>query len=295
MVSRADITAVIRRFMPSAVPRALVAFHPIYLRWKSPCDPSGVTFFDAAQRIEVSPQEFHPEPRLAVVLALGASNLANEGEPGELFAPERGVYNFNFLNGRCYVACDPLLGTTLDRSNVVTRLADRLVTQGVYDRVLLVPVAYGGTFIVEWAPGGRMHRRLLQAFKTLRRAGLRPTHILWQQGEAEANHPSGANDVQAWTACFEKVTDVIRAAEPDAPIYVARATICHGGPSEAIRSAQISVVDPKRGVFAGPDLDTIGADGRWDGCHFSTTGLQRSAALWCESLTASESEAADFE
>ena len=88
--------------------------------------------------------------------------------------------------------------------------------------------------IAEWAPEGRMHPRLCQAFKMLRRSGVALTHILWQQGEAEANRSCNEEDVTAWIDCFSKMAEAIRTEGFDSPIYVARATICHGKPSGMI-------------------------------------------------------------
>jgi hypothetical protein len=257
-------------------------------QWKIRLDPSQVTFRDNSNRVEVSRGLFRRKRRVAVVLAIGASNIANEGDPQGCFTPARGVYNFNFLDGKCYVAKDPLLGATIDRSNVLTRLGDRMVACGLYDQVLLVPIGYGGTYIVEWAPDGRMHPRLIEALKMLRRARIRPTHILWQQGEAEGNRPCNESDVTSWIENFAKITDIIRARGIKAPIYVAQCTICHGSPCQSIRRAQAAVNRPEHGIFAGPDLDTIGIDQRWDGCHFSASGMDSAASLWFEAIASSD-------
>jgi hypothetical protein len=255
-----------------------------YRRWKDRFDPSHLTISEPGERLEVSADLFRPHADVAVILAAGASNIANEGDPHGCFEPERGVYNFNFLNGRCYVARDPLLGATMARSNVLTRLGDRLVSSGAYQRVLLVPVSYGGTYIAEWTPGGRMYPRLYRALKMLHRAKLNLTHVLWQQGEAEANQPCSEIDGQLWIKSFGTVVNDIRTHNVTAPIYVALATICRGSFSETIRKAQQSVVRPGNGIFPGPDLDTIGLDQRWDGCHFSIQGMDRAAELWFEAI-----------
>jgi hypothetical protein len=256
------------------------------MQWRQPCDPSGVTFRDATGRTGVSEALFRADPRVAVILALGASNLANEGDAKEPCEPAHGVFNFDFIAVKCYVAKDPLVGSTADRGNVLTRLGDRLVSRGRYDRVLLVPVAHGGTLIGEWVPGGRMHPRLRRAIETLSRAGIAVTHILWQLGEGEISHPRNEDDVKGWIAKFARIADVIRAARIDAPIYVAQATICCSGRSEAMRGAQRAVVQSDRGILAGPDLDVLGPDQRWDGCHFSVSGMERAADLWFDALAA---------
>jgi hypothetical protein len=255
-------------------------YHQKIVRWKTRFDPSGSTFRESKGRTEVSCRVFQDDSRTAVILAMGASNIANEGDPKGCYVPTTGVYNFNFLDGRCYIAKDPLLGASLDRSNLLTRLGDRIVLSGSYDRVLLIPIAHGGTFIEEWAPGGRMHARLRRTIKLLGRARIKLTHILWQQGEAEANRECADPDGILWVLNFSKIAHAIRAKGINAPIYVARCTVCHGSPCDIIRKAQADVIQPNQGIFAGPDLDTIGNDQRWDGCHFSGHGMDIAADLW---------------
>jgi len=263
---------------------------PIYLfviKYTRRLDPGSVTFRDTTGRERVAERLFIANPRLAVILALGASNIANEGDPDGKLIPHGGVYNFNFFDGYCYLAKDPLLGATRDRSNVLTRLGDLLVRRGFYDRVLLVPIAYGGTFAAEWAPRGRMHPRLQRALNMLVRRGIALTHVLWQEGEAEAAEREV--DPKAWIAHFNAVADTIRAATHDSAIYVAQCTICRNAPNDIVRAAQRKVVDPSYKIFAGPDLDAIGIEDRWDECHFSTTGLNRAAELWLTAITAAGS------
>ncbi len=279
------------RRLTRPIVRAFAAMHyrccQPYLRWKTRFDPSGVTFRDNSNRMEVSPDLFRHQPRTAVMLAIGASNIANEGSADGRYEPKSGVYNFNFLDGRCYIARDPLLGTAMDRGNLLTRLGDLLVARRIYDQVLLVPIGYGGTFVTEWSPGGRMYPRLRKAIAMLSCAEIRLTHILWQQGEAEGNQPSEKRDEASWINNFAKVENAIRTHKIDVPIFVAQCTICGGAASDVIRKAQKAVVRPDHGILPGPDLDTIGIDQRWDRCHFSVTGMDNAAALWFDAITAS--------
>ena len=218
----------------------------------------------------------------AVILGIGQSNIANEGEASARYVPEGEVYNFNFFDGRCYVAKDPLLGASIDRSNILTRLGEFLVRRGDYNRVLLVPVAHGGTYASEWSPGGRMFPRLQWTLERLRERRIKITHILWQQGEAEA--ATSKPSAEDWIRHFMAMVGAIRAAGADAPIYVAQCTICCNDANETIRSAQRKVIDPAAGIFAGPDIDAVGRDERYDGCHFSAAGLRHAAELWHEAL-----------
>ena len=251
-------------------------------------DPGLRTYRASDDRPTVDHRNFsHPlavAGDLAVILAAGASNIANEGDLDGRMVPHANVFNFSFLDGRIYIAQDPLVGATEDRSNVLTRIGDGLVRSGLFNRVLLVPVAHGGTYIHEWSPGGRMHPRLSRALKQLRRKGIVVTHFLWQQGEAEADQ-SQPNPA-AWLTHFNAIANVVRSAAAECDIYVARCTICRNAPNPVVRSAQQQAIDLQKRIFPGPDLDVIGLDDRWDCCHFSVRGLERAAELWLQAIEA---------
>ncbi len=72
----------------------------------------------------------------------------------------------------------------------------------------------------------------------------------------------------------------IRTAGVKAPIYVAQCTICCNDANETIRAVQRKVIDPTAGIFPGPDIDVVGRDERYDGCHLSEAGLRHAAELW---------------
>jgi hypothetical protein len=226
-----------------------------------PFDPDGSSFRDTSGRVTAECELFAPAPRLAVILTFGQSNIANEYDPRGCYTPGPGIYNFNLFDSRCYVAKELLLGATGDRGNFATRLGDLLVRREVYDRVLLVPIAYGGTYMAEWMANGRMFPRLTQTLIRLRRAGISVTHALWQQGDAEGALTNA--DASAWVGCL---VSTLREYAISAPILVAQCTVCCSAPNERIRAAQRAVVAPR--VFAGPDVDVIGRDERWDSCHF---------------------------
>ena len=80
------------------------------------------------------------------------------------------------------------------------------------------------------------------------------------------------SDPEEWARHFWAMTDAIRSAGVEAPIYVAQCTICCNDPNETIRAVQRRVVNPAAGIFRGPDIDLIGRDERYDGCHLSGAG-----------------------
>jgi hypothetical protein len=229
------------------------------------------------------------DPECGVFLCLGQSNAGNHGDTP--YAARREVYCLDFLRMRCFAASDPLPGSSGTGGSVWSRLGDLLIENGVFQRVLFVPLAFGGTFITDWIPGGSMHRRTALALGRLRRelnsTLLSFSAVLWQQGEAEANHAEITSD--AYRLHFYDIVADLREQGVFAPMFVTQSTICEAGlhpfqNHRAIREAQSALPDASGGIFAGPDTDVIGPDGRYDGCHFSARGLEQCSRLWSEVL-----------
>lgn len=237
-------------------------------------------FKDTTGRAEV-PCALFTQPDTAVLLTFGQSNAANEGE--QAYQPGDGVYNCNFFDGKCYAALDPLLGATGSGGSPWSRLGDKLIAAGVFKRVLIVPIAVGGSALREWMPGGKHHARILDAQRALTAHGLRVTHALWHQGEADARHTTETEYVGG----FQQILDAMRSAGIDAPVYVAVASICQNTGSDAIRSAQREIAATMENVHPGADTDTLDRFvWRFDLCHFSALGLDRHADLWLHALQA---------
>ncbi len=234
--------------------------------------------------------------REIVILTFGQSISANHGEAAHI--PHGNVVNFNPNDNQCYAATDPLLGATANQDGHVGSiwgyLCDGLLATKRWDRCIIAPVAQGATAIVDWAPGGSSSGLVRLAVEGLRANGLAPRAMLFGQGEADATITA---DPAAYEAHFNAMAANIRTFS-SAPILVAVETICYVRNwglvgvdentrvlkwigQEKIEQAQRAVVNPARGIFAGPDLDFInGKIGRWDGCHLSTYGLKAAAAQW---------------
>jgi len=215
-------------------------------------------------------------PRVMVALVFGQSNAGNWGESRRVAAPRV----FNFFRGRYERARDPLPGANGDGGSVWTRLGDKLIAARLYDRVVFVPASIGATEIAQWAPGGALHKDLLRNVREARQARLVFTHLLWHQGESDAALGTSAREYQRQ---FLAMLSAIRALGVDAPVFVAVATRCgQYPPNEVIRAAQLGLVNPALGIFAGPDTDQLGPEYRHDGCHFSDRGLDAHAEMWLQ-------------
>ena len=238
------------------------------------------SFNDVHDRIEVEPSQAK-QGRTATILVFGQSNGANSGDTP--YTPRGRVFNFNLFDGKCYVAKDPLLGATEARGNFASRMADMLIERGVFDSVILATISVGGSRIEEWTTGGARHRRLQITIQRTHALGLYFTHALWHQGESNAGPDANS---YAYKACFMNIHEALRRYGMNAPIYVAQATVCNSPPNEIIRSAQRALIDPAKGILAGPDTDSIGLEDRFDNCHMNETGLIKHAQLWTQALIA---------
>jgi hypothetical protein len=235
-------------------------------------------------RVVTSLAEEHPG--LSIIVTFGQSNAANTGE-GCYFA-KGPVYVFNVFDMKFYRAIDPLPGASNSGAAVWGRLGDKLVASGCFPFVLFVPIAVGGSFIREWAPGGGYHRRLLFALHRLKLAGLGVDMMLWHQGEADANLSNMSSG--EYQDLFLSIVDSVRRAGVDAPIYVAIATLCATADHpfknrRQIRLGQKRLVSLQKRILPGPDTDKIGITHRIDGCHFSASGLEYHAQAWFRALT----------
>jgi hypothetical protein len=221
-----------------------------------------------------------------VILTFGQSNAANSGE--ERYAARGAVHIFNIFDMRFYHAIDPLPGASHDGGSVWGRLGDKLIDAGAARSVLIVPIAFGATYVNDWAPDGECHRRLLFALHRLKFAGIKIDMLCWHQGEADANH-TGISAAEYYVH-FHSMLHAVRQARVTAPIYVALATLCEEAPhpfqnSAEIRLAQKKLISIRDGTLPGPDTDLIGIEHRRDGCHFSASGQELAAQRWCKAIT----------
>ncbi len=146
-------------------------------------------------------------------------------------------------------------------------------------------VVVGGTSTAQWAPGGDLHRRLVDAGSRLGRFRA----VLWQQGES---------DVIAKTTTADYVNNVrqIREAAAKAwkfePIWLlARSTLhptVYNDPAGESRIRRgIDELCRLPGFRLGPDTDALAGENRGGPTsrrHFSAIGQRRAAELWFASI-----------
>lgn len=245
-------------------------------------------FNDTSHRQEVSCTPFSTsKSRQAVIFAFGQSNSANMGEVPHI-PLNNNIVNFNPHDGKCYKAEDPLLGPNGNKGSVWAVMADQLIQQDIYDSVLITSIGIGGTEISRWTTGGDLNVRIKHAAKQLLKKNIKPTHVFWHQGSADAAINTSKKD---YISMFTAMTSSLREYGIDAPIYPAIATICGNIESEAIRNAQKTLPSRIENVYLGPNSDSL-TDSiyRHDSCHFSQKGMRVHAQLWVNAIKPSNLE-----
>lgn len=217
---------------------------------------------------------------MAVLLAIGQSNAANDAEEKHMTRYPKKVVNY--FEGKCYVAASPLLGATGESGEFVTLLADHLIKNHTYQSVVIISAAIGATPISRWQRGGDLNTSLL-AILLESNKNYRITHILWHQGETDfANKTSSDHYVKS----FRSLVDSLSSIDVAAPIFIAISTKCIPGWYEKNPTAlaQMSLVDNKK-IFLGANTDILLEDkDRRDACHFSKTGQIKTAHSYFDAI-----------
>ncbi len=215
-------------------------------------------------------------PKKMVAICMGQSNAANHGDI-KMTASE----SVKVLNGLELVqASDPLPGASGEGGSVWTRLGASLITRDVFDEVVFIPIAVGGTAVSEWSPDGKYNPKFLDACDRARQAGQDVTHVFWHQGERDTALKSGYDH---YLGHITEVVSTIRTALPLAKIIVCSASYRFGETNEHVRAAQEAITE-NNGVIRGPNTDKIGGQWRHDNLHFNADGQQKFSDLLIECI-----------
>ncbi|MEA2856512.1 MAG: hypothetical protein QOH98_833 [Methylobacteriaceae bacterium] len=221
--------------------------------------------------------------RTAVFLVIGQSNAANSG--GQRFRAES-AHVAAYFEGKCYAAESPLLGSSGIAGEPWSAIADRLVDDGSFDQVVLVPAAISATALSEWIAGGELHAMLQQVVQDAQRH-YRFTHVLWHQGETDFSMKTTED---AYFAAFQSLARDLHAWGVAAPIYVSVATRCEETDAQwsadnPVSRAQRKLASSGEGFVPGVDSDSfLKSLDRYDGCHMAGSGLAKFIDAWTDIL-----------
>ena len=217
--------------------------------------------------------------RPLVLLALGQSNAGNHGA----YSISDDAPIAMMSGADCVLAEDPLPGAT-GKGGSIWRHLPALLSQELDGREILLSVlAVDATTIDDWtSPGNMLAARLIDQIQSLQLRGLKPDYVLWQQGEADAQMSTTATEYRLG---LDRLAALLNKAGTNAPVLLARSTVCRSGPSPWIRSAVEQAVADNPRFISGPDTDSlVGEAFRTDGCHLNEKGLRFAAKAWATAI-----------
>lgn len=241
-------------------------------------------YLDMTGRVEVERGQI--DDRTAVIVFIGQS-LSVNSVTTRYVPVNSNIDQLNIWDGKLYKAKDPLLGINGGAlgGTWMLPMADKLITDGHFDRVIIVPMAVGNTRVGQWSDPNLapyLFRRINTVGLRLRDAGLPCTAIMWGQGESDT---SAGTSQAAYAAALSKIIAEFNRAIPGAPFLVAQEAYYYGNTSPAILAAQASVVNGTT-VFAGENVELIGPSGRYDNTHLNAAGALQRASLAVAALMA---------
>jgi hypothetical protein len=215
--------------------------------------------------------------RACVILVVGQSNAANEGER----RLESRRNNAGYLHDDMVTqALDPLPGCTGIQGSVWPVVADKLIDSDIAESVIIAGCAVGGSSVKDWAPSGKYHCILQDRISEIRRVGLEPTYVVWHQGETDT---SLRTSERQYFVELRRLIESLRNVGVNCPFFVAMASYVRGEMSCDVIRAQAQAASLPE-VFVGPDTDALGDEFRRDGLHWNYAGQLRVAELWAEVL-----------
>lgn len=243
--------------------------------------------------------DIDPTKKTLVLISAGQSLVSDAVPTNYTPSNPTKLDNFDPTTGQLYAAADPLLGTTLQAAgpgvaNLNLRLADTFVTNAVFDRVIIVPIAVASTSISQWsgsAAPGPLYRNIQSAALKLAARGITPSTtgvtfaVNWNQGESDTQNGTSQ---AAYTAAFNALKAAVDPYLPSVRWFVSKESILNGTASSAVQAAQAAVVDNAT-VFAGADMDSLLPAHRIDGTHLNDAGAAQAAFLLYTAMRASGS------
>jgi len=242
----------------------------------------------------------NPSEDTLIMICAGQSLATNSIT--DTFTPTNGskLDNLAWYDGTNWAATTPLLGTswggTVGTSvNFNHKIADGIISNGKFDRVIIVAVALPGTPIsyhitdyIGGEPAG-YYRMIQAAAKKLAAQGVRPGTpgvkflLKWNQGESDTQQFTTQS---AYTAYFNTLMALCAIDLPGVPWMVAKETRYLGVNSGAVQAAQLALVNGTT-IFAGENMDSIGSSGRiGDDTHLNATGGGLAATMGIAAITA---------
>lgn len=223
----------------------------------------------------LTPVKFTPNPaqKTLILFIQGQSIWTNLLQ--NLYVPSTNVLQLNIYDGAFYQISDKMLGNTDEgpswgSGNIAARLGDLFVTNGIFDKVVIMNFAYGGTSIVDWSSSGTLFDRMPVAMERLAQNGITAATtgvtFAFLHGQGETDNLAGMSQA-TFQSNLVSILSRLSGIGFIGRKFIPLETWYNGVPSTPIRAAQAAVVDGVT-IFQGGDLDTLDNTHRRDGTHF---------------------------
>lgn len=234
-----------------------------------------------------------------ILIIAGQSN--REAESPTSFVPTNAsvVDNLNVSDGAIYGYSDPPLGSSYQGTNLSGggagtlggRIADKFITAGTFARVIVAPVAIGGTNVALWATGGPLANRICVVMKRFAAKGIVPgTNVTfaieWGQGE---NDNVLGTSASVYTSLLNQVIANAAACGFVGRWFVATESMNSGVTAAAVTTGQANTINGTT-VFASGNIDslTVASGSRLaDQTHLNDLGSSSAATLIFNAMHAS--------
>lgn len=226
----------------------------------------------------------NPAQKTLVLITLGASNGSSVGPSAFTPTNASAIDNMNVYDGALYQALDPLLGQTqtpLGPGSIGLRLADLLITNGSFNRVILVPVAVRGATIAMYATGGLLFNRGCVAVRRMAGRGITPATtgvtfgVIFYVGENDTGVLSA--DYQA---AMQQQVAYMQSCGFSGRVFIPTETMLAGVTNATIQGAQAALAALGAPWFAAGNIDSLtGANRQGDLTHLTSAGQAAAAAL----------------
>ena len=210
-----------------------------------------------------------PKPENAyVIIGFGQSNSANSA--GHRF--EGNGNAVNYFDGSCYIASDPMLGTTGRQGSLWLPLSNRL--QVGEKTIVLATFGVDGTRVEQWLDGNYLYPFYKENLSKLKETYPSPDAAVWIQGESDVATPKEnfELDLAKWLTILSK--DL-----PQTTLYITGTSYCSGNASHSVLEAQKRLSQSLGGVYVGSTDSLVQSQYRYDDCHFSEKGVNALADL----------------
>jgi lysophospholipase L1-like esterase len=204
------------------------------------------------------------------------------------------IDNFNIFDGAIYPYQEPLLGCSytgttpgFGTGHLGGRIADKFITGGQFDRVILVTIAIGGSDIAAWATGYASDRIAKTLARLASRGIVAQTNvtIAIEMGIGESDNQGGTSQA-VFTSRLNTVIANAQAAGFTGRFFVAQETWYAGVTSAAVAAAQAAAPNGTT-VFASGNIDSLNNASRIDGTHLNDAGAAAAATLIYNAMHAS--------